>query len=84
MPPLEAMACGTIVATGNTSSLPEVGDAGIMLDPTDADAWTECILEIANARIPRRELIEKGKQCAECFSWQTSAHHHAELYSSLK
>ena len=84
MPPVEAMACGTVVATGNTSSLPEVvGDAGIMLDPTDADAWTECILDIANARIPRRELIEKGRRRAEFFSWQTSAHRHAELYRSL-
>ncbi|HXW01627.1 MAG TPA: glycosyltransferase family 1 protein, partial [Anaerolineae bacterium] len=34
--PLEAMACGTPVVSSNSSSLPEVvGEAGLLIDPTD-------------------------------------------------
>ena len=84
MPPLEAMACGTIAVTASNTSLPEVvGDAGIMLDPGDEDAWTQCILEIATNRAPRHKLIERGKRRAELFSWQESARRHAELYRRL-
>ena len=36
LPPLEAMASGTPVVTSNVSSLPEVvGDAALLVDPTD-------------------------------------------------
>ena len=44
LPPLEAMQCGVPVITSNSSSLPEVvGDAGIMVDPHDADALCQAI-----------------------------------------
>jgi len=41
LPPLEAMACGTPVIVSNRATLPEVvGDAGEMVEPTDAEGLT--------------------------------------------
>jgi len=84
IPPLEAMACGTLAVTSNTTSLPEVvGEAGILLDPADESAWAECILNVANDKLPRAELIQKGKQRAAVLSWEQSAQRHAEVYQRL-
>src|SRR5690606_24458010 len=44
LPVLEAMACGVPVAASDTSSLPEVvGEAGLLLDPSDTEAWTDAL-----------------------------------------
>ncbi|HVM49403.1 MAG TPA: glycosyltransferase family 1 protein [Candidatus Acidoferrum sp.] len=84
IPPLEAMACGTLAVTSNTTSLPEVvGDAGIMLDPGDESAWTECILQIAHGDVPREELLERGRRRAAALSWDNSAQRHVALYKRL-
>jgi glycosyltransferase involved in cell wall biosynthesis len=71
LPPLEAMQCGVPVITSNTSSLPEVvGDAGIMVSPTDTDALCQSMLEIYNNPSLRKTMplssIERSKQ----FSWE--------------
>jgi glycosyltransferase involved in cell wall biosynthesis len=84
LPPLEAMACGTLAVTSNVSSLPEiVGDGGILLNPDDELAWTDCILQIANNSIERPALIERGKRRASTLSWEQSAKSHIELYKEL-
>src|ERR1043166_5354106 len=81
IPPLEAMACGTLAVTSNAASLPEVvGDGGIMLDVADEDAWTECILQVANGKIPRLDFIARAKQRAAILTWEQSAVRHSELY----
>ncbi|HET6454025.1 MAG TPA: glycosyltransferase family 1 protein [Armatimonadota bacterium] len=74
LPPLEAMACGTPVITSNASSLPEVvGDAGIMVDPHDAQALAEAILRVMRDPDLRQEMSEKGIERAKQFSWQQTA-----------
>jgi glycosyltransferase involved in cell wall biosynthesis len=84
IPPLEAMACGTIPVTSNKTSLPEVmGNCGIMLDPHDDAAWTDTILAIANRMVPRQSLVEMGWARAEHFSWADSAARHISLYQAL-
>lgn len=84
LPPLEAMACGTIPVTSNRSSLPEVmGDAGVMLDPGDESAWAECILQVAAQSISRVDLLERGRRRVRRFSWDDSAQLHVELYKRL-
>ena len=54
LPPLEAMACRVPVLASNRSSLPEiVGEAGILIDPDDAEATAarvEWLLEDPGAR----------------------------------
>ncbi len=74
MPPLEAMACGTPVITSNTSSLPEVvGDAGLLVPPTDASAMATAILRLLHDDALYSYLREQGLRRARHFSWRTSA-----------
>lgn len=74
MPPLEAMACGTPVITSNTSSLPEVvGDAGLMVAPTDPVALAEAIRRVLVDADLRTELRQRGLARARRFSWADTA-----------
>ncbi|HEY3298936.1 MAG TPA: glycosyltransferase family 1 protein, partial [Armatimonadota bacterium] len=81
LPPLEAMACGTPVITGDQSSLPEVvGDAGIMVNPYDAAAFTESMTRLLSDESLRSELSARGlKQAAE-FSWTKMASKVLKIY----
>ncbi|WP_373480371.1 glycosyltransferase family 4 protein [Geminocystis sp.] len=81
LPPLEAMQCGVPVITSNTSSLAEVvGDAGIMLNPTDVDALCDNMLKIYNDTDWRQNLSLKSKQQAEKFSWAKSVQETISAY----
>jgi glycosyltransferase involved in cell wall biosynthesis len=71
IPPLEAMQCGTPVIASNTTSIPEVvGEAGILLPPNDADAWSQALLRIARDEKLRLEMREKSLKRSRLFSWQ--------------
>jgi len=84
IPPLEAMACGTLAVTSNTTSLPEVvGDGGIMLDPADESAWTECILQVANRQLDRGALLERGRARASQLTWERTVESHVQVYQKL-
>jgi glycosyltransferase involved in cell wall biosynthesis len=85
IPPIEAMACGTVAVTSDTTSLPEVvGDAGIMLDPTDQESWTDCLLMLASDATPRAGLLERGRQRAAMFSWRKTVDQHLSVYRALQ
>lgn len=74
LPPLEAMACGVPVLTGNLTSLPEVvGDAGVMVDPMSVEAIAEGMLRLILDESARQALIPKGLERAEHFSWDVAA-----------
>ncbi|HEY7768802.1 glycosyltransferase family 1 protein, partial [Longimicrobium sp.] len=74
LPPLEAMQCGTPVITSNTSSLPEVvGDAGIMVEPTDEDALSQAMLDVCRDGELRRRMQARSLARAARFSWETCA-----------
>ncbi|WP_162053123.1 glycosyltransferase family 4 protein [Pontibacter pamirensis] len=83
LPPLEAMQCGVPVITSNTSSLPEVvGDAGIMVAPTDLDALCQGMLSIYNNPALREKMVEKSIERAGRFSWERCANETVEAYKS--
>lgn len=72
LPPLEAMQCGCPVITSNVSSLPEVvGNAGITIEPTDANALVEAILQLLNGN--REQQKQQAISRAKTFSWQRMA-----------
>jgi glycosyltransferase involved in cell wall biosynthesis len=84
IPPLEAMACGTVAVTANTTSLPEVvGDGGIMLDPADEDAWADCIIRLAQPFPERTGLLERARRQAKRFLWTESVRRHLDIYREM-
>jgi glycosyltransferase involved in cell wall biosynthesis len=74
LPPLEAMACGTPVLTASTTSLPEaVGDAAVMVDPTDVKALAEGLARVLFDGALRRDLRARGLARAAEFRWEGTA-----------
>ena len=74
LPPLEAMACGVPVITGNQSSLPEViGNAGLMVDPFTVREIAASIEKIVNDDGLRQSLSAKGLIRSTNFSWENAS-----------
>jgi glycosyltransferase involved in cell wall biosynthesis len=74
LPVLEAMSLGTPVLAGDAASLPEVIDrAGKLLDPDDANAWADAMLELLHDGDERERLTAAGLQRARAFSWAAAA-----------
>jgi glycosyltransferase involved in cell wall biosynthesis len=72
LPALEAMASGTPVVAANRGALPEVcGDAALLADPDDPDAFADALLLASG---PERERLSAGgPERAGGFSWERSA-----------
>ncbi len=84
LPPIEAMACGTAVLVGRTSSLPEVvGDAGLLVDPRDPVAVEKALEQLLADAAFRNELGQKGLARAARFSWKRAAQETLEAYESV-
>jgi len=84
LPALEAMACGTPVASSTAPSLPEVvGDAALMFDPEDTAAMAEAVRRLATQPTLRQELSAAGLEQAKRFSWERSALQLKAVYESL-
>ena len=74
LPPLEAMACGTPVVASNRTSIPEiVGDAGVLVDPDDWQAFGEALFQVLNDETLRASLIAKGRARLALFDWRQAA-----------
>lgn len=84
LPPLEAMRCGAPVVAGDRTSLPEVvGDAGLLVDPFDADAIAEAIARVIEDEDLRAELSRRGLQRSQLFNWRETARSTLEVYKSV-
>jgi glycosyltransferase involved in cell wall biosynthesis len=84
LPPLEAMACGAPVVTSNTSSLPEVvGDAAVLVDPTDSRAIAEGLAHVLADRNLRADLQRRGRERARTFSWAKGAQAVRGIYADV-
>lgn len=74
IPPLEAMACGIPTITSDNSSLPEaVGDAAKMINADSVPQLAKAIQDILSDPKKQNELIEKGFQQVDKFSWDKEA-----------
>jgi glycosyltransferase involved in cell wall biosynthesis len=84
LPALEAMACATPVVASDVSSLPEVvGEAGLMVNPTDVDALAAALARLLDDDDLRRELIARGLERAATFTWERSARGLWAVYRNL-
>jgi alpha-1,3-rhamnosyl/mannosyltransferase len=83
--PLEAMALGTPAIAARAGALPEVlGDAAVLLDPDDADAWAGAMKRMEDDASYARERADAGRSHALTFTWdkaavETNAVHRAAL-----
>jgi glycosyltransferase involved in cell wall biosynthesis len=74
LPVLEAMQTGVPVIAARAASIPELaGDAAILLDPLEVDAWSQAILEILAEPARRAALAQAGIARAAQFSWRRTA-----------
>ncbi|MCX8053453.1 MAG: glycosyltransferase family 4 protein, partial [Armatimonadetes bacterium] len=74
LPPLEAMACGTVVISSDRASMPEIlGDAALYFDPEDkTDLARKMEMMVTNKDLAKR-LREAGVRRAAKFSWEKTA-----------
>ena len=74
LPVLEAMASGTPILASDRSSMPEVaGDAGVLLDPTDRNAWTQAIVDVLQSSHRAELYAARGRRRAQRFTWESAA-----------
>jgi glycosyltransferase involved in cell wall biosynthesis len=71
LPVVEAMAAGTPVIASHAASIPEAaGDAAVLLPPDNAALWRDAVYSLLQDADRRNDLIKKGYQQAQKFSWQ--------------
>lgn len=81
LPPLEAMACGTPVASSPNGALREVvGDAGLLFDPESVSAIADALSRIDQDEELRAQLRSKGLARAEDYKWSLTAKRMVEIY----
>ncbi len=81
LPILEAMSCGCPVITSVHTGTAEVADdAALLIDPTDIDSLTDAMRQMDQDNGLRQHYSVKGRERARQFTWEKSAHMHAEVF----
>lgn len=85
LPILEAMACGTLVATSSTSSMPEVGgDVAFYFDPLSVTSMAQTLIDVATLDTSaRQQCIIRGIAHAKTFTWERCARQTADAILNL-
>lgn len=84
LPPLEAMSAGCPVISSKNSSLEEVvGEAGILVDPTDENQIVDSFKRVMEDKALRGKLIADGYKWVNNFSWDRSAGEVEKIYKKV-
>ncbi len=85
LPPLEAMACGTLPIVSERASLPEVvGDVGLRVDPDSPESIADAMQRALNADSNWREAQRQaGLDRAATFTWARSAAIARQVYREV-
>jgi glycosyltransferase involved in cell wall biosynthesis len=82
--PLEAMGAGAPVVAARAGALPEtLGDAAVLVEPTDADGLADALDRVVHDDELRRELVARGCRRVEQYRWPQIAPRFVDLYRSL-
>lgn len=82
LPGLEAMAYGAPVAASNASCIPEIlGDAATYFDPSNHDDMVRVVGGLIHNNEQRAELIKRGKQQVQKYSWRRMAEQIQTVYT---
>ena len=74
LPLVEAFACGCPVIGSTKGAMPEIiGDAGIVVGPTDTEALEQAMHDMAYNAKKRKEYVAKGLHQAQKYSWNSFA-----------
>ena len=81
LPVLEAMKCGVPVITSNVSSIPEIiGDAGILVNPTDIDELAQKIDLVLENKELHESMKSRGIKQVQRYSWEDTASKTLQLF----
>jgi glycosyltransferase involved in cell wall biosynthesis len=84
LPALEALSRGTPVVASRAASVPEVvGDAGVLVDPSDPAAWRDAIARVFADDDHRRALQAAGPARAAAFTWARTARATLDVYRQV-
>ena len=84
MPVLEAMASGCPVVCSDATSLPEIaGDAAILRDPRDADAFADGLALVLKDAGLRADLRRRGFERAAMYSWTKFTQETVRVFQSV-
>jgi glycosyltransferase involved in cell wall biosynthesis len=83
LPALEAMACGSPVVASDAGALPEVvGEAGLLVKPSDADALAGALERILTDESLASSLGAAGHARAVTFTWSACTAAHVAAYEA--
>ena len=83
-PPLEAMQAGVPVVASTAGSLPEVlGDAALLVDPTDRDGLAAALARVVTDGELAGDLVRRGRGRADAFRWDRAAAGFVSTYQRL-
>ncbi len=82
-PVVEAMALGCPVICSRVASLPEVGGDAALYAELDPAAYLQAIQRLLREHSLRQELIERGHEQAQNFSWKKCAEETLAVYRDV-
>lgn len=84
LPLLEALACGTPIASSNAASLPELGgDVPIYFNPQHVDEMIHALETILGDESLQSTMRQRGPEQAARFSWDKAARETVTLYNQF-
>jgi glycosyltransferase involved in cell wall biosynthesis len=82
LPPLEAMACGTAVASSSAPPMPEVlGDAPAYFDPLSVEDMASTISRLLSDPAERADHCRRGAEHARRYTWRRTAEETLAVYT---